>query len=358
MRIFCLPVALLAFVFSSPARADGASAQAPSGSVKGLVKQGTTEYARHNWEAARAAFLKAWDLKQHYAIAGSLADVEMKLGRYREAAEHLKYAIANLPPEHADKRAEADASLKECRAHLASVRVSVSGPLVLVKLDGQALPYASLHDEVLLEPGPHKLEATQEGYQTSMREFVAVAGEAREMQLELAPQAQPPRLDSANAAHVTAVAPSASTPDSAKASHTSARTWALIGGGAATVVAAGLGTYFTLHYFSLRSDASQLLAQTEAEGSPALVAKHEQCQPGAPMRPTACDQLAHALDSRVTAANLSNASWLAAGVLGAATVTTYLLWPTNGNRGANKNAHVSIAPWLVGARGGALQVDF
>lgn len=358
MRILCLPVAFLAFALSAPAGADSVSAQESTGSVKELVKQGTAEYTKQNWEAARTVFLKAWDLKPHYAIAGSLADVEMKLGRYKDAAEHLKYAIANLPPEHAERRAEAEADLKECRAHLASLRVSlnVSGLLVLVKLDGVALTQRSLNDELLVDPGSHKLEATQEGYQSATREFVAVAGEAREIRLELAREPAPSNLDSAHAAHVAAATSSASTSDSGRDGYTP-RTWALIGGGAATVVAAGLGTYFTLRYFSLKSDASQLLAQAEAEGSPALVAKHDECAPGAPMRPAACDQLAQTLDSRVTAANLSTASWIAAGVLGVATITTYFVWPAE-QAGPVKQSRVVIVPWLVGARGGALQVDF
>jgi hypothetical protein len=327
--------------------------------VKELVRQGTAEYARQNWEAARAAFLKAWKLKQHYAIAGSLAEVEMKLGRYRDAAEHLKYAIANLPPEQTEKRAEADASLKECRAHLASVRLSlsVSGPLVLVKLDGLALPHGTLNDELLLEPGSHKLEATQEGYQPANREFVAVAGEAKEIRLELALQPAPPGLGTADAAPRPAAAPAASTPDSSTAGAISPRTWALIGGGAATAVATGLGTYFTLRYFALTSDADRLSAQVAAEGSPALVARDEECISGAPMRPAECDQLSQTNESRATAATLSSASWITAGVLGVATITTYLLWPAE-EVGPVKQSRVMVVPWLVGARGGALQLDF
>jgi hypothetical protein len=156
---------------------------------------------------------------------------------------------------------------------------------------------------------------------------------------------------------MTAAARNASTPESGAAGHTSPRTWALIGGGAATVVAAGFGTYFTLRYFSLNSKAGQLTTQVEANGSPALVAKNEECQSGAPMRPTACDQLSQTLDSRVTAASLSSASWITAGVLGVATITTYLLWPTE-KFSPMKQSRVMVVPWLVGARGGALQVDF
>jgi hypothetical protein len=351
--IFGLGIALLAHPTHAIAGSDDV-AQA----VKELVAQGSAEYTKQHWEAARVAFLKAWQLKQHYAIAGSLAGVEMKLGRHREAAEHLKYALANLPPEHPEKRAEAEASLKECRAHLSAVRVFVSGGiLVLVTLDGRALPFQDLGDELLLDPGPHKFEVTQQGYQPLSRDFTATAGETREFRFDLVPLPQPAGAGSLAASHAVAVVPNAHALDANATAHYSPRTWALIGGSAATVIAAGMGTYFTLRYFALKRDSETALAHVQAEGSPELVASHAECQPGAPIRPAACDQLSNSLDSRNTAGQISNATLITAGALGVATVATWLLWP-RADGPAEKHAHLSVSPWLLGARGAALQGDF
>jgi len=314
--------------------------------VRDLVAQGMTEYSKQHWEAARTAFLKAWDLNEHYAIAGSLADVEMKLGRYREAAEHLKYALANLPAERAEKRAEAEAHLRECRAHVSTLRVSVDGMLVLVQLDGQALPHFRLQDELFLDPGPHQLEAEEQGYQPWSREFTAEAGETREIRVELTPMATP-----------AAAPPRAMNPQSPVSSGFSSRTWVLIGGGAATAIAAGVGTVFALRYHSLGSEADNLLAQTRMEGSPDFVAHDAQCADTAPMRPAACDELADTMDSRNSAGKIANASFITAGVLGVATVVTYVLWPKK-SEAAEKSGRVSITPWLTGARGGALGFAF
>jgi hypothetical protein len=357
MRHLQLLALTLVLVLLAPAtRAAG-----PEDSTQGaqeLVKQGSAEYAKHHWEAARVAFLRAWELDQHYALAGSLADVELKLGRYRDAAEHLKYALANLPPEHPERRADAEASLKECRTHLGALRVSVSGILVLVKLDDQSLPFQSLRDEILLDPGSHKLVAEQRGYLTESREFSAVAGQSLEFRLDLVPLPVAPDAESERSAHGAAREPQAKAPGEHVIAHTPARTWVVVGGSAATVLATGLGTYFTIRYFALKSESETTLAQVEAQSSPALVAKNSECSPGVPMRSTACDQLARTTDARVTADNVATGSLITAGALGVATLATYLLWPTTQDGTVEKHARMSITPWLTGARGGALQVDF
>lgn len=326
--------------------AHATPAEDPPQTVKDLVAQGMTEYTQQHWEAARVAFLKAWELNEHYAIGGSLADVEMKLGRYREAAQHLKSALANLPAEHAEKRAQAEASLAECRMHLSSVRLLADGMLVLVKLDNQVVPLQSMRDELLLDPGPHKLEAEELGYQPWTLEFTAKGGESREIRIALTPV---PKLTVSHARPTSLPAPGET--------GLAPRTWVLIGGGAATVVAASFGTYFALRHHALETDFDRLRAETQTQGSPELVAHNGQCTPGAPMRPPSCDELADTADKRVTAANMATGSFITAGALGLATIVTYVLWPTK--KGAlESGTSVSLTPGPVGARGGALQIAF
>jgi len=349
MKILRSSLTVLFFTLWSPVVA-AAGAQDPGQAAKEFVRQGAAEYTKQHWEAARSAFLKAWELKQHYAIAANLGEVEIKLGLFREAAEHLKFALANLPEDHTDKRADAEASLKECRAHLSAVRVSVSVPGATVKLDGQDVAPDLLADELLLDPGAHTLQASKAGYLVSSREFVATAGESRAIRLDLAPQ--PPAADLAPAAAPVGNAP-ADKEDTA--SHGSPELWVLVGGGAATVVAAGFGTYFSLHESALRSDAKPLQTQID-QAAPS--GTNSQCAPSVSMRPAACDMLAKNISERRSARTGATASWIAAGVLGAATVTTYLLWPTRGKESAGKQSHVVIAPWLLGARGGMVQVAF
>src|SRR4051812_13044301 len=67
--------------------------------VKELMHTGVAAYRKKDFEAARTAFAKAWKLKPHSDIAAALADVEMKLGRYRDAAGHWDYYLNYHPPD-------------------------------------------------------------------------------------------------------------------------------------------------------------------------------------------------------------------------------------------------------------------
>lgn len=351
MRTALLPAALLlAFSLSAPAIAAEGVSPDDNRAVKELVKQGTSEYTKQNWEAARVAFAKAWDMKQHYAIAANLGEVELKLKMYRAAAEHLKFAIANVPPEHGEKRKIAEASLVECRAHLSTVRVSVNVLEATVRLDGHEIAYSD-QSELLIDPGPHKLTAEKAGYLVAARAFSASAGESREVRLDLTPQ--PPAAD---APDLNAHAQPQAAPPLRKAdedeSHSDGRVWILVGGGAATAIAAGLGTYFTVHGSSL-ADRTSALQDEIARSSPS----DDPNQCAAAMPPGACAALVHNLDERQSNSNARNAAWVTAGALGVATVVTYLVWPT-GSAQPKNSGRVLVAPMLAGARGGVLQISF
>ena len=357
MKFFLAALPVLALFFAScAAHAAAPVADDSARAAKDLVKEGREEYSRQHWEAARIAFLKAWNINPHYAIAGSLADVELKLGRYREAAAYLRYALANLPPERAEKRSEAEARLKECRVHLSAVRVLPSVAEATVRLDGSEVPAEALGEELLIEPGRHRLEAEKSGFVGASHQFTSAAGEAREIKLELTPQPAP---SSAPPVHDIRAESSDSAAGARPASNSSPSTWILVGGGAATVVALGIGTYFAVRESSYRGDVNELLSLANAQGSPAAAAANGVCRDDAPMRPAeTCESLQQANDSRVHAARAANAAFITAGALAVATVVTYLIWPARHGEPSALHARVTVAPSFVGIRGAVLNMAF
>jgi tetratricopeptide (TPR) repeat protein len=106
--------------------------------MKAWMNRGGEAYGQQRWEEARDAYRAAWELRPHFAVAANLADVELRLGAYREAAEHLRFFLANLPPEREVLRADGEKRLAECRAHLATVRVAVAGRRERAGRDGRA----------------------------------------------------------------------------------------------------------------------------------------------------------------------------------------------------------------------------
>jgi hypothetical protein len=298
-----------------------------------LVKVGTEEYGKQHWESAHEAFLKAWELKQHFAIAANLADVEMRLGRYREAAEHWKFTLANLPADRADRRSDAEKQLLECKTHLSVVRVTVSISGAEVRLDGNSVGASPLSEELWLEPGEHTIEAEHAGYSTASHRFAATEGESREVGLALEVLPQPGAAPAKQSGPVQQPAE--------EKSGLAPRTLVLIGGSALTLTAVGIGIGYTVAANSASEEADKL-----REGLPVGA-----CVPAPPAQlPIVCTELAQKIDDRNTSTNIAVASFIAGGVFGAATTVLYLLWHDQDASGSRSG--MILTPWTFdGGRG-------
>lgn len=332
-------------VFAAPPiRSEGAAGgdAKETEKVRQWVRIATEEYAKEHWAAARDAYLKAWAIRQHYVIASSLAEVEMRLGIYREAAEHWKFHLANLPPERADRRAEAEKHLLECKERLSVTRVSVSVEGATVRLDDREIGESPLGEELWLEPGRHVLEASKAGYRTTARAFEATAGETREIALDVrlpisppAPVPEPAKL------------PSGSEQKSGSGAFgLPPRTLVLIGGGVLTLTAVGIAVGYALKGKSADDAAGDI---REALGAEPWLCRLDSVQ-----QPPSCRLLDETLEDRNAANKVANVALGGATVLGAATLAAFLFWPA-----ANSEARVppkaTVSPWSV-AGGHGVQV--
>ena len=68
-----------------------------------LFEQAVTAYDAGRLADAEAKLAEAWGLKRTHDIAGNLGVVELKLGKYPEAATHLAWALQHFPPTEADQ---------------------------------------------------------------------------------------------------------------------------------------------------------------------------------------------------------------------------------------------------------------
>lgn len=140
-----------------------------------LYKQG--QYAR-----ARVSYIAAWALKKHWQIAGSLGDTEVKLGMFRDAAEHLAYymrASPNQPPSQ-----EAQKLFREARSKIGTLNVTVDVAGAEVVVDGKLVGKTPLEDPVFVEPGHHTIEARLGAKLTTIESAVA-AGDEKAIPLSL-----------------------------------------------------------------------------------------------------------------------------------------------------------------------------
>ena len=187
-----------------------------------MFRKGIEAHKQGNLVEAEGYYRTAFDLKKSYDIAGNLGDVELKLGKPRDAAEHLSFTIRNFPltgkPELRDRMQKA---LDEAKRQVGAVRISVNVDRADIYVDGTTkVGQAPLSDEYFVDPGQHTFEARLKGYKSAKQSITSTKGTIQELKLTLVANAPPPPPKRSKAPAVA------------------------LGIGAAVGVGAGLGLFF------------------------------------------------------------------------------------------------------------------
>ncbi len=123
-------------------------------------------------------------MRHTFDIAGNLGDCELHVGQPREAADHLAYALKNLPAGVSPEQTDAlKRMLKEAQAQIGTLRVTVNFPGAQVFVDGRAVDAPS--SEVFVEPGARTVEARLAGYDPARRTLDVRAGASEAVDLML-----------------------------------------------------------------------------------------------------------------------------------------------------------------------------
>ncbi len=185
-------VSSLSAASTSPARAEPpppaplAARPAAPGAEEALQRyqEGIAARQLGDWEKARALLLQSWGLQRHFQTAANLGEMELKLGRHREAAEHLDYFLKEAPVSIPDAdRARGQTMLDQARASLGTLRVVVSPRDAEVYVDGRKVEDVLLNSLVLVEPGRRRVEARRRGYPSIAETREVAAGSFVEVDL-------------------------------------------------------------------------------------------------------------------------------------------------------------------------------
>jgi PEGA domain len=324
--LLLVPLLAAAPAAAQPAARPGAVADAGASGddADALFKKGMAALTAGNTQQAYALDLAAWKLKQTYDIAGNLAQVELMLGKKRDAAEHIAFALAHFPPTvTSDRRDGLKKVLDGLRHELGVLRIQVSAPDAKVAVDGTPVGAAPIAGEVFVDPGAHVVEATLAGYNPAQAQVDAPKGSAQDVTLTLvrAPDTPP-------------VPPGGGTSTAGGPSKPVIITGAVLGG-----VGVLLGAVFA--------------GVSDAKASD-VAAKHDaivQMGAGAACGATpsaACQALQGAKQDQVRLANASVGSFIAGGAVGAATVIYAVAAPR-----AVQKSGTRVVP-LVAAGGGGV----
>ncbi len=288
----------------------------PNKARREWMNKGNAEYVQKNWEAARDYYRRSWDIKHHYTIAANLADVEIKLGHYAEAAGYLKYVLASIPDNKPNERKIAEEQLLECRNHLTAVRVATDVMDATVLVDGRDVGQTPLREELLLESGKHVISVTKPGYGNKSEELSA-QGNQVDLTITLEKVASP---ISPGPAQVIVPQDRPQPPQPQKRSY---RLGSYIGFGVGAL-GIGAGTYFVLKAHSTQSDSDSHFASCLPHCSSAEKGNI------ADLDQSAKNQRAAAL-----------ASYIVGGVGVATGITLFLIEPKKGTESA-----LRIRPWV------------
>jgi hypothetical protein len=272
---------------------------------KQLLKEGKKQ-------AAREKYLAAWRLKKTYDIAGNLGSLELDLGMYREAAEHLSFAVNNYATTGttAAQLEKAKQRLSEAKKQVGAVTVSVSVEGAEVLVDGVSVGRAPLGDEVYVDPGARVFEARLAGHEGAREMMVAAKGGEGSVRLVL--KALP--------VAVPAPAGSAAVPEKVVPRvGPEGKSWVPVAVlGAASVVGLGLGIGMTVASNGAKADADALRAAIRQDGG--------RCVEPSNTFVERCGEFESQASQAEDLGNATILTYAASGTLAAAAVV-YALWP-------------------------------
>ncbi len=299
------------------------AAAAPGGSqvnadAQQLFSDGQMATKLNQWDKARTFFQGAWRIQQHWKIAASLGRAELKVGRMRDAAEHLSFALREVPAgalTPADLK-PVEEMLAQARAKVGAVKVTGAPAGAEVAVDGVVVGKAPLKGVLFLEPGAHRVEGQREGYVDGAGEVKAEAGKEGGVDLGMV-----------KVPEVKVVGPVAEVVPPPVVVGADKRI--VIAGAALGVVALGMGMGFAV--------AGNLKA---AERDNSIT---DSCTP----KSGTCTQNVYDADvAKATFAQISLASYIAAGVIGAGTLT-YALFPRSPKKAAGPKASMVAGPGIA-----------
>lgn len=122
----------------------------------GLFKQFGEAFEKEKFEEAYGYIKEAWALEPNFEMAANLGIVEVKLGKYADAANHFYFAFANVPSSQFEYYHKwFDPAYSEAKAQSAKVFVTVSPKDSVVLCNGAPIPAEVFY----LAPGTHRIVA-------------------------------------------------------------------------------------------------------------------------------------------------------------------------------------------------------
>lgn len=263
-----------------------------------LYRQAEAAFKEGNFERARQLLLEAWGIRRTYDVAAALGQAELELELFRDAAEHLDFAVQNFAPMESERLLEGTkADLRAAKSQVAEARITVNEPRAAVAANGQPLGESPLPAGLFLEPGTYDFEATLSPHRKATKRLLLQKGGTYDVELSLPPPSPASGRDAPAASNRLNYVPSIV---------------AAAVGGAAVLTGAGL-LFAAASKEGEREDLHSTLPGTNV------------CGAGRPV-PASCEEI-----SRLAwnASHYRTGALVAFGTALGAGIVSYLLWPSS-----------------------------
>jgi tetratricopeptide (TPR) repeat protein len=308
--------ALVIAIGSLAAPAAAQSNAAETARATELFKSGKAAFAKGDMDEAERLFSQALAIRQSSDIAANLAQSQLEQQKYRLAAQHFSWALANLLPSATDAQRKAvETGLARARTEVALLRLEIKPDGSDVLVGAQAVGKSPIAGGVYVEPGEVIVSVKHDGFISTDKRVIA--GKGTEQAVEIVLNPKDVAAPATNQSPARSIAPDTSAPP-ADRSEPKSLVPAFVATGVA--VAGGVvGLAFTLSANSEEDDADELRDRLEATGGCS--------REGAPPE---CADLKDQRDRVDSSRNLALGSFVVGGV--AAVVAGYFYWDALSHR--------------------------
>jgi tetratricopeptide (TPR) repeat protein len=347
------PYVFLAVALAALWPASSQAADEPTSNA--WLRQGAELFKKQDYEGARAAFARAYELEPKAATLFNLALSELNADHPVEAVQHLREYLT-----HAEEPAPKLESVRTKwlpRAEARTARLDVFAPAgAQVAVDGVVQPGLAPEAgtasrtglplmSIVTSAGEHDVTARQ-GTATETQHVAARGGELVELHFQRVPDAAPPPV--AMVWSNTANGPESREGTPATSSRAKWITVIALGSGA--VVAAGLGVGFAVASTQKASAVQNLRGSLDAPSSHGWTGM--ECA-GASASRVACTELRDDVTANRRDWTVSTVAFVGAAVLGVASLATWRWWRADTPKAA---ASLEVRP-TIEARSASLAVD-
>lgn len=308
-----------------PSAASAQTSASDTARVTELFKSGKVAFARGDMAEAERLFAQALSIRKSSDIAANLAQSELEQQKFRAAAEHFSWALANLLPSASDAQRKAvETGLARARAEVAVLRLEIRPDGADVLVGAQAVGKSPVGGGVYVEPGEVIISVKRDGFVAIDKRVMAGKGTEQAVEIELAPKPADAVASSASGPAINSgLAPDGRPSSTMPSDRAEAKSLvpAFVATGAA--VAAGVaGLVLTLKANGKEDDANALRDRLGALGG---------CDGHAPEADEAdCADLKEQREGVDSSRNLATGSFVVGGV--AAVVAGYFYWDALSHR--------------------------